>query len=321
MHSEKIAMKHYYLPTLTAISVIALTACGSSGESDSLNLTVLNKDTIDKFGTNVADAVPGCDYTSDTVATTTYQPKAIMAYRDLIDTMKQRSVASRNANRVSDYADELIGDCGGTMVITGEHDNGNDDLTYTYTNFCNGDDPENKTVMNGVFTVFLDGHPTDSGPVVDKTLISTENSGVSVKSTIDSEVSTNTVYVDNLELSGDDSSTNTIKADKIRVDDDGKDFIASDLSLVVTENGDTTSMQINSITYQDPDNGAVKISTSAIPVDSDSSSAATITVIGADGTSATFKADDISTGLYTAKDSEGNVVGALDCTGLASGGS
>ena len=78
-------------------------------------------------------------------------------------------------------------------------------------------------------------------------------------------------------------------------------------------------MQINSITYQDPDSGTVEISTSVIPIGSGSSSAATITLIGADGTSATFKADDISTGLYTAKDAEGNIVGALDCTGLASG--
>jgi hypothetical protein len=313
-------MKHYYLPALSAIPVIILTACGGGGGgSDSVELTVLDRDTIDKFGTNVATATPGCDYTSDTVATSTYQPQAVAAYRAMIDSMKQHSQASRNANRVSDYADTLVGDCGGTMVISGEHDNGDDDLTYTYTNYCNSDGSGNQTVTNGVFTAFLDGHSTDSGPVVDRTLVSTQSSGISVVSTVNSETSTNTMYVSNLELNGADSSNTTLKADKIRVNDDGKDFIVSDLSLAVTDTGGSSAVQIKSITYQDPDNGAVKISTSVIPVGSGSTSAATITVIGADGTSATFKADDISTGLYTARDSDGNVVGALDCTGLASG--
>ena len=313
-------MKQYYLPTLTVLSVIMLTACGggSGGGSDSTELALLDRNTIDKFGTNFATATPGCDYTSDTVATATYQPKAVSAYRALIDTVKQRSRSAKYANRVSIYADTQAGDCGGTLVITGEHDNGDDDLTYTYTNFCNSDGSGNQTVTNGVFTAFLDGHPTVSGPVVDKTLISTGNSGVSVVSTIDGEISTNTVYVDKLEFSGDDSSNTTMKADKIRVDDDGKNYIVTDFSLAVTENGGSSYMQINSITYQDPDNGTVEISTSVIPIGSGSSSAATITLIGANGTSATFTADDISTGLYTAKDAEGNIVGALDCTGLAS---
>lgn len=314
-------MKSCYLKSLSVLAVLLLTACGGGGGgSSSTELVTLDTETINKLGSNMATATPGCDYTSETVATATYLPGAVESYRSLIDTMKKRQpLAARNASKVSNYATSEVGNCGGTFVITGEHDNGDDDLTVTYTNFCNSTVSGAQTVTNGVASLFYDGHATDDGPVLDRILVSTGVDGVSVVSTVDGETSTDTVYIDGFELSEGETSGTTIKANKISVDDDGHEFKVTEMSISITDDSESSVLQIDSLVYHDPDSGAVKISTSALPLDAASSGSATITITGADGTSATFTADDLSVGLFTARDTDGNVIGALDCTGLASG--
>jgi hypothetical protein len=95
--------------------------------------------------------------------------------------------------------------------------------------------------------------------------------------------------------------------------------MVTDLSMALSDDSGSSVMSLNSVTYHDPDVGAVRISISDMPLESSGAVPATITLSGSDGSEATFTSNDFESGLFTAKDADGNIVGAIDCSDLASG--
>ncbi|MBT3204580.1 MAG: hypothetical protein HOM14_20055 [Gammaproteobacteria bacterium] len=313
-------MRFSNLSCLSIFVAIVLSACGggSGGGGDTEVLAKLDAATIDKLGVNAALATPGCAYTSEIVSTALRDDMG-GSYRVLINTIKQKTPKVRTAQKVSSLSGTWIGECGGTLVIAGEHDDGNDDLIYTYTDYCVEDTAGSRTVLNGVTNVLFDGHSTPTAPVTDKTVVSTTSSGVAAESLVDGVTSNKTFYLTAFEYTGDDISDADVSAEEIRVTSESSDYRATDILVIASTIAGSTSVEVKEATYHDPDNGTVKISTSAVPVSMGSTGAASITVTGSDGTSATFTTDDISVGFFTAEDAEGAVVGALDCSALTAG--
>ena len=317
-------MKSPFNKLFLACSLAFMTACGGGGGSsdDGSSLAEVDADAVDTLGGNLARATPGCDYTSDTVATGASDPAEIIAYRALVTSIKQNSTAARNSARESDYTDTITGDCGGTVDISGEHDAGDDDLTVSFSNFCTGETTGDNAVANGTISIFVDGTSTESGPEVEALGISTGSSGVTVVSTVEGETSNNSLFIDDLDVQIDDPnepSNITIDADEIAVTDAGDEFRVTNMSMAINDASGSPTMTINGVTYYDPEIGAVKVSSTGLPLDPEVSAPATITVSGADGSSATFYSDDVSTGMFIARDADGNSLGALDCSGLAGG--
>lgn len=315
--------------SLIKYSIISILVCGlligcgggSSSDSTSLSTATLSSENADLLGTNAAELLPGCVYTSDSAATTT-EIRDVKNYQVMLDQLLQKEATTKTSIRLySTTIDETnYGDCGGTLTVNGTHDNGDDDVVYTYSNYCT-DDGTTKTIMNGALNVYVNGEPSPTGPIIQDTTLSTNSSGLSMEMTTDGQTVTETLYLSNYkaiaanETGTDEASGTQVTADQIKIVSSANGTYEADNVSFVSYGSDIESfLKIYNATYIDPEVGAVSISTSAIPNNEGATGSGTITVTSNDS-SATFSCDDVSTGLYTLEQ-DGITIGALDCNTL-----
>ncbi|MCH9739794.1 MAG: hypothetical protein K0U38_02995 [Epsilonproteobacteria bacterium] len=283
----------------------AVIGCGGGSDSSSSKKAALDAQSIDKLGTNAAKVIPGCVYTSETVATVLEQDR-LASYKVVIDTIKSNKSSKSPKIQKDTINENAVGDCGGTYTISGEHDNGDTDVTYAFDNFCNG-----STTIDGSAHVYIDGTPSDDGPITESIEVSTGSSGVAVTTTVDGTTTQQSIYIDDFKW----TATGSMSVDELKTTSAEGTYSLTNVDIVYNETAET--VQIKSATYTDPEVGAVTVSTTVIPTADNATGPATLTVTGSDGT-ATFTTNDVSTGLFTSSLADGTTVVGLDCSGLAS---
>ena len=240
--------------------------------------TALTSVSAENLANNAAAALPGCTYISDTGVMTS--PAAYsMAIKIVVDEVLQfDKSASRNppmaAARARDINETVDGTCSvpGHYTETGSHEDGVDDLLMTFDNYCLGDDEESITLV-GSMSVYSVGEPSDSGPIPQNIRLSTNSGGLDII-----EKGQDGTFYHDLELSnalysfgnGDDAPTmnkpDSMTANSIVVLDgrEGKEYSISNLNIsVYNQDRGTESdrvIKIRSLTYTDPENGSVNIS-------------------------------------------------------------
>lgn len=296
---------------LLIASVVLFTACGGGGgggghtqSSNQNNNKDLTVDAVDNMGSSVANAIPGCVYTSDKRGIMIPDSgESFVAYKSVVDIVNQ--VKSKVKSRAKNTSHSINGPCGGKLTITNTHLNGSDDGSYTFANFCiESGENGGQAVANGVAKMHVDGKPSPNGPVKNYTTISTGKSGVSLKGTINGESKDYLVYINDAKMLHDGSGA--ISAKEIKVVNDGKPFRVTNLEGITGKgSGDDRYAQIKKATYHDVKEGAIDISTSKIS----KKGSATITAIRG-SKKVDFVSDDISTGVFRSN------AGGMDCSKL-----
>ncbi len=313
-------MKNITLASGLAIALISVglvVGCGgggSSGDSGGAE-AALDTQSIDKLGRNVAELIPGCVYTGETLATT-LNIRDVRAYRAVYDSVvKPDSTIKKTREAVNETVN---GSCGGTMTTVGTHDNGDTDAVYTFANYCTGDGT-NQTTLNGTANVVMDGDPSPDGPVIKSVIMSTGNSGISTTTVAGGETTTQTLYLNNLKYTvGNPTSTLTITELKTISSEDGT-YRVTNVNIEQSGDPETGTIQVKNATYYDPEIGAVSISTSVIPLGDTATGTASITVTGSSGSPVTFTSTDANKGLFSVIQ-DGKTVGKLDCSTLDDSG-
>lgn len=298
-------MKRWLLHTsLSIIGVSVIIGCGG-GESNGTGVTAkLTDANIDKLGDSVARALPGCVYISNTEVA--FADEYLTFLKAISDDMKHKKIFSKMPGKQKTTISRVEnGSCGGTVLIEGIHDNGDDDLIYAYSNYCIGDAAGDRTVINGSTKVVKDGTPSASGPILDSISVSTQGTGISANTIEDGVTKAATLVIDDFKWTK--SGTTTIT--KLKVVSEDKAYT---LSGVNTEyNKDDGTMKIKSATYTDPEVGAVDISSNMMS----DGAPATITVRGTEGV-ATFESSSTNTKKFFASNEDGEPIGAIDCSGV-----
>ena len=221
----------------------------------------------------------------------------------------------------------VIGTCPtlpGSYTISGTHEDGVDDLIYTFDNYCLGDDIDSTTI-NGVAYVQNVGIPSDTGPIPQYSTLSTESDGIEV-----TDKSTEGIYTDVVKATdikyvygnGDENATaenpDILTASSLTVFDGNETTSMSNVDISTYISGTDTVLTINNLTYTDPEVGTVNISSTAIVMDDTGViTEGEITVTGANDTSLTMPLDSsVTNGFSVVIDEE--TIGVLDCSGLNS---
>ena len=292
-----------------AVSLVALslTGCIPSDEDDGDNSPTaeLNTVAIDRLGVSAAEVIPGCAYSGENGATPVNSKNISSSIKIVQSFVKE--TGSKKILRTHDIYNSTNGECGGTLVQSGLHDNGDDRVTYTFTNYCTYDSDlrSDKTVLNGSYEQFSDGTPSANGPVINSISASTKGNGITATTTSNGVSSTETVYLSNYVMTPNGNNPSTTIG-KMSVTSNGKTYEVLNTAFSVDGNGKTT---LTKATYIDPDNGPLQVSirfTGDKPV---------ITLTG-NGSSATFT-DVNNDGNYQVTQGDGSVVGSLDCSAQA----
>jgi len=312
-----------------------LSGCGGGGSSSSADAATAELDatTSNTLAVNAADALPGCSYQSDTdVSSSAASSAAFVMAMQQVNDLTDQLVLMKSANIRYDLAPEVIeGNCPtnpGSLTITGTHEDGVDDMSYVFDNYCLGDDVENLT-MDGTADLKDVGTPSDDGPIPQYIELSTGSSGISaVETTADGGPYTHVVTITDgvfTNANGFDSATaedqNGLSADLVSVVDgrSGETFTVTNADISAYGTDTTDVYTIKSITYTDPDTGSVTVSTTPIVVNADGvMTEGVITVSGANGTSMSMTLDPEVDNTFNVV-FDGETVGVMNCADLASG--
>ena len=329
----------------TGLLLQNLSACGggdgSSSEPEPSD-AVLTAETSERLASNAADALPGCSYISNDGASDVSIPsskvaqKVIEDLREIVATPNTSQKMTVSSRPVEEFYE---GSCTvpGSLTVTGEHENGDDDLVYTFDNYCLGDDDDSVTLI-GTVDVDNDGEPSDSGPIPQATELSTNEGGLQIIESGTEGTFTHIVELDDLVYNfgnGDEGSTadlpSSFSADYVRIVDgrSGETFSVSDVNISTynADESDESDRVVNliSITYTDPENGAVTVSsTENLVISSDGvmmDGSLEVTAEG-DGASLTLvPSATLENSFDLVLDSEGGSedVGVMDCSGLVGG--
>ena len=311
-------MKNIKLSSKFAIILIGtglLIGCGSSGGTSSNDResadTKLDRQNIDKLGVNVAEIIPGCVYTGETLSTT-LDVQTLIAYKALYSSITNDGKVIEKAGQEKSVDKLFQGSCGGTMKSVGTDDNGDINAVYTFNNYCTGDTSES-TTLNGTANVYQDGEPSDSGSVLKSLAISTGSEGITTTVVVAGESITQKLYLKDFKYTvGTPKSTLTIKELKLDSSADGT-YRVTDVNIEQGGDLGAGTVQIKNATYYDPEIGAVSVSTSLIPLGGTSTATVSITIKGNSGNPVTFTSTDENKGLFSVSQ-DGKSVGKLDCS-------
>lgn len=241
---------------------------------------------------------------------------------------KAETLGSNTKTRSYNYDYNKAGSCGGSVNISGTHNNGTDTITSTYSDHCSQFQDRN-LVANGKTSVVHKGNPSDYGPIVYETTISTKGDmtgefveknralpatykaslqGYSIKfsngnrntpasATSPNKVSISSAYA--ITEGGDKYSVSHIKADT---------YMQSRVVKVVHATG----------TYTDPEVGTYTLETNGldIPINSDALPTwigGEIKITGGDKSTGTIKAT--ANGVITiTSDNNASAGKQIDCT-------
>jgi len=301
-------MKRSILYTsLSVLAVSLMVGCGGgSGESGpTAKLTDAN---IKKLGASAAKALPGCVYTDD--SRISFSDVDLTMLSDAVVELKAKEVFGKMPVRQDRPVSGVeAGSCGGTLRWSGTHDNGNDDLTYTFADYCTGTAGADHTIMNGRSSVVKKGTPSPSGPVLDSITVSTLGDGISAVTTEGGVTKRSTLSVKNFKWTKD----GTIAIDNLKSETPDGAYSASAISVEYNDEDDT--FRVKSATCSDPEVGSVTVSTGLMSTDSSKNSSVVITVKGSEG-EAMFTPDPGNPKMFLAKNAEGAVLGAIDCSSI-----
>lgn len=142
-------MKGSYLVRIGIATAIAGLIVGCGGGDEGLTQAKLTPKDVDTLGSNAAKMLPGCEYNSANVAFVQMDDRMLNMYQHLdkqIKTLKVSKPLARVINKIED------GSCGGKKLTHGSHNNGQEDLTITYNDYCEGDAMK-QTVINGIVSM------------------------------------------------------------------------------------------------------------------------------------------------------------------------
>jgi len=319
-------MKTYKLGLiLTSGLAIIFLGCGSSSSGGGSSKAELTPQTAESMAITAAAALPGCVYQSDNVLASPYNNSIVRLYTQ---TVKDITTQNKTVKRAETLNETQAGTCPtnpGSLTITGEHDNGDTEATYSFNQFCSGDSYEN-TVANGGFTLKSNGTPSDSGPIIEN--MEVKSGDISVKETSSEGVFTHTVKASKIKYTfgnpggeATSSAPNVLTIDSFSAVDgkSGEKFAVSNAQIKTYPSGESSIVQIDGITYTDPENGTVTVSTtSPIVVGEDGeASGGNILVEGSGGSSMIMRPDSSVQNGFTVE-TQGEQVGVVDCSGLGS---
>jgi hypothetical protein len=260
--------------------------------------------------------LPGCEYNSANVSSAQMDDRLLVAVQSVHKEIKvfQRDINAVRYGRV--IHDVESGTCGGTYTKEGTHENGIEDLTYTYDHYCTGDAMK-QTIIDGVTKVHKDQTPTPSGPELNSMTIETQGDGITTTQKADGKSTSQTTAMNGVVYTpGKNGAPNKLEVETLKsTNSEGKVFELTDADIESkdAEGGQPATFRIKKANYKDPDVGLVSIETTEIPYgDGAAGKPASITVSGSEGT-VEFKTNDSSTGRFSAT-MDGKTVGALDCS-------
>ncbi|WP_127471637.1 hypothetical protein [Thiomicrorhabdus aquaedulcis] len=327
----------------TALVLAMFSGCSGGGSSTSAatettELTELTSSKAETLAVNAAEALPGCSYVSDTVVTSA-SPAFTLIYQSAIKEVLDDSEASVSTKlatvRLTTINESTPGTCPtdpGYYTKIGTHDDGVDDVVYTFVNYCLGDDIESVT-LNGVADVKNVGEPSDLGPIPQYVELSTGSEGLQAIEKSAEGTYTHVAKLDDFVYTygnGDDNATSdkpsTMTADLLSVTDgrSGEVFSVSnvDISTYYADTTETADVVVNlvNVTYSDPEVGAVNVRTSTPIVvnDADIILSGVIEVTGSNDAVLTMSPSSTVQNSFDVM-FDGSPLGLMDCSGLATG--
>ncbi len=292
---------------------------GDYSGGSAVNITT---ETADDLANSAARALPGCVYSSDnTLATPKFQISDRL-YKSTINEVfhNEKAVTYRSSTAINERKE---GKCGGYYTKIGTHENGVDDLTYTYESYCTGDDLESTTVT-GVSHVKNVGIPSPDGPIPQYVLVSNgdmsiveKNSDGTFTHTIEGTTVKNTIGNGKSDATA--SNPNVLEVDSFVIVDGktGERFSVKNAHITSYNSGDDSVTIIDDLTYTDPETGSVHISTTPMYSDNGVSTSGSITVTGTDGSTMVMTPDpSVENGYGVVVD--GETIGVMNCSELNS---
>lgn len=262
------------------MSLGLLIGCGgSSGSGDAGNggsgssLVTLSPETSNAMANNVSAALPGCTYNPLGAAAIPSEDVAVRLYMKTVDNILQNN-ANLSAREINE---EYQGDCAvpGSYSITGTHENGVDDLIYTFSGFCTMTEDGSSTV-DGILNVKNTGIPSATGPIPQSSAVSTGSGGLQITEATSEGTFNHSANISNLMLTygnGDQEATSS-NPDRIEIGAlvvvDGREnseFNVSNVDVTSYTSGMNNVVQIGSISFTDPGTGMVNISSTPLEID------------------------------------------------------
>ena len=332
--NQKIKLRPVASMTL-AIGLLAGCGGGSSGDSTgNSSLAELSPETSGLMAKNVSDALAGCSFNTSARSELSSRSTRNIPAELFAQVTHQINVAKFNVIKATilnsnKFAGRVInesynGSCPtapGKYTITGTHEDGVDDAEMSFDSFCFGTDEE-YSVIDGKIKMKSVGEPSPTGPIPQYLELSTNASGLEITEKSSEGTFTHSVKVDNFKQTfgngnGDPTAAKptTIVADSIVIVDGRKnnEFNISDVDLSTYNSGSNEIHTITSLTFKDPDNGKVKLSSTPLTLDENGVlKSGSITATGANGTSMVISPE--SSGKNRFKVMVGNEkIGNLDC--------
>ena len=312
---------------------------GSSDGVSSSSLAEITPETGELMAKSVSEALSGCKFvTLAERAGTAERPERNVSAELFAETTRQINAAklnmlknivmrTRGLSAREDINQTFEGTCPtspGNYTIIGTHDDGVDDNEITFNGFCFGS-AEEYIALNGKLIAKNVGEPSPTGPIPQYSEMSTNDSGLEITEKSSEGTFNHLVKVVGFKQTfgnGDDDPTeakpNTIEADSILIRNGRKnnEFNGSDIDLATYDSGEDEIHIINNITFKDPDNGTVRLSSTPMAIDDDGKfKSGSLTATGASGSSATLSPKVGGNNEFTAEIG-GEKVGDLNCSEL-----
>ncbi len=302
-------MKKITLATTLIVATVGIgtiIGCGgsSSGGAKGTGYSQAPLDTrsVETIGGNIADLVPGCVFTGNSVSTV-LDTRTVRGYGIVYDSIAA-SKNGRQSRVASGQNQSMPGSCGGTLTTSGSESN----VHYSFDHYCTGD-ATFKTTVNG--SVDLQVSKNTNGEIT-SAKVSTGSSGLSSTTVDNSQTSTEQFYLNDLEYKVGTPNRLTLKELKIDSTTEGT-YRLTDVAVNQYGEADNNgTVEVEKATYYDPDIGAVTLSTSRLPM-SDTATGPGWFKLTRGGKTATFTTDDVSSGKFDVEQ-DGKKLGALDCS-------
>ncbi|MEA1918908.1 MAG: hypothetical protein U9N52_03625 [Campylobacterota bacterium] len=270
---------------------------GGSGDGVSSSTTKLDAENVNAFARSISDEV-GCQYTAAQAAPLRSMipiPLSLAKVATNLSIEKSDDGASR-LRAIPRESEVVQGNCGGTMTTSGTESK----ATMTFDNYCTEADGTRVYVDGGISV-------TSSASGSQQTMTASTTAPLRLKSTNPSTGDSVDVTVslsDGQLTMGSDLSNLTLSASSVSINDNttGDKYTLSKVSIKTSESGTNFSM-----TYTDPELGTVVITGT-----SDADGNGTVTMKGADGTTATIT-PGATEGVFSIK-TNGSTTGTMDCS-------
>lgn len=334
-------MKKKFFTPLLAIASVGLYSCGGGGSGSGSDggggAVLLDTASGEIMARNVSSSLPGCTYISDSTAAEPPNTAALKLYQATIHELLDDRTAQRLAlharadsafqARARDINESSMGNCpdlAGSFTIIGSHDNGTDDVIYTYDNYCTTS-TDGRTVLNGIMAVREVGTPSSFGPIPQFATLSTGSSGLQITEESSEGSFNHSINISGLRFTygnGDENATQSspdrFELGSMRISEgrENKVFEASNVDVSSYASDGNDVVIINSFTHNDPDLGTVSLSTTPLVIDENGVLlSGAITATGADNSTMVLTRSQSVNNAFDVMLSD-STAGVLNCSGF-----